>query len=138
MKGLFKDAGPRHWGRKLMLASLMSALAGIAALPSNAGSRVSVARPMITISVTNNSARDITHLYLSAPDQNAWGPDLLAEGTILGRGQTINIPEASCAGNEIKVIAEDRQGCFVYGLIGCSQASTGWTITDDTPVDCGN
>jgi len=138
MQGLFKYARRRHWERKLILASVMCALVGIPALPSAAGNRVLNAQPLITIAVTNNSTRDITHLYLSPPDQNAWGPDLLAEGTVLGTGQTLNIPETSCGANEIKVIAEDRQGCFVYGLVGCSQASAIWTITDATPPDCGN
>jgi hypothetical protein len=94
--------------------------------------------PLITIAVTNNSSRDITHVYLSPPDQNVWSADLLAEGTVLRTGQTLNIPETSCGANEIKVIAEDRQGCFAYGLVGCSQASASWTITDSTPTDCGN
>jgi len=138
MKDLFKNTRRRHWERKLILASVMCVLVGIPALPSSAGNSVSNALPLLTIAVTNNSTRDITHLYLSPPDQNAWGPDLLAEGTVLGRGQTLNIPETACEANEIKVIAEDRQGCFVYGLVGCSQASASWTITDATPPDCGS
>jgi hypothetical protein len=93
---------------------------------------------MMTIAVTNNSSRDIYHLYLSPVDHDAWGPDLLTEGTIVRVGQSYNINDVSCAGNEVKVIAEDRQGCFVYGIVGCAQASTGWTITDATAPDCGN
>jgi len=53
-------------------------------------------------------------------------------------GETFTISDAACTGNEIKVIAEDRQGCFVYGLISCAQGSAGWTITDATPPDCRN
>ena len=92
----------------------------------------------MTIAVANNSSRDIYHLYLSPVDRDAWGPDLIPEGTLLRVGETFTISDASCSGNEIKVIAEDKQGCFVYAVIGCAQASNGWTITDATPPDCGN
>lgn len=138
MKGLIEFVRRNHWERKMMLVSLMSALVAVPALSSAAADSVSNAQPLITIAVTNNSTRDITHLYLAPLDQNVWGPDLLAEGTILGAGQTFNVPETACGGNEIRVIAEDRQGCFVYGLVGCSQASASWIITDATPPDCGN
>jgi hypothetical protein len=93
---------------------------------------------MMTIAVTNSSSRDILHFYLSPVDHDAWGPDLVSEGTVVRPGQTFNINDVSCGANEIKVIAEDRQGCFVYGVVGCAQASAGWAITDATPPDCGN
>lgn len=127
-------------GRKRLavLVALMCALVSIPALSSAAGTGVSNAQPMMTIAVINNSSRDIYHLYLSPVDHDAWGPDLVPEGTIVKPGQSFNINDVSCRGNEIKVIAEDRQGCFVYGVLGCAEASTGWTITDATPPDCGN
>lgn len=124
--------------RLVALATLVCALISIPALSNSASTRVSTTQPMMTIAVANNSSRDIYHLYLSPVDHDAWGPDLLTEATILRTGQTFNITDASCAGNEIKVIAEDRQGCFVYAVLGCAQASAGWTITDAYPVDCGN
>lgn len=116
----------------------MCVLVSIPALSSAASSSVSSAPPMMTIAVTNNSSRDILHIYLSPTDHDAWGPDLVSEGTVVSPGHTFNINDAACGANEIKVIAEDRQGCFVYGVVGCAQASTGWAITDATPPDCGN
>jgi hypothetical protein len=95
-------------------------------------------QPMMTIAITNNATRDIYHLYLSPVERDAWGPDLLAEGTVVKSGQTFTLSDVSCAGNEIKVVAEDKQGCFVYGIVGCAEASSSWTITDATPPDCGN
>jgi hypothetical protein len=124
--------------RLAVLVALMCALVGIPALSSAASTGVLSPQPMMTIGVTNNSSRDIYHLYLSPVDRDAWGPDLLTEGTLVKVGQSFNINDVSCAGNEIKVIAEDKQGCFVYGVLGCAEASTGWTITDATPPDCGN
>ena len=125
--------------RLALLVALMGALVSVPALSSIASTGVSNAQPvMMTIAVTNNSSRDILHLYLSPTDHDAWGPDLVSEGTVVRPGQTFNINDVACGANEIKVIAEDRQGCFVYGTVGCAQASAGWAITDAAPPDCGN
>ena len=124
--------------RLAVLVVLLCALVTIPALSSAAGAGASSAQPVMTIAVTNNASRDIYHLYLSPVDHDAWGPDLITDGTILRTGQTFNINDLTCAGNEIKVIAEDKTGCFVYGVVGCGQQSTGWTITDAMPPDCGN
>ncbi len=124
--------------RLAVLATLISMLVVVPSLAGAASTAVSNTQPLMTIAVANNSTRDILHLYLSPTDRDAWGPDLFSEGTILRVGETFTISEAACTGNEIKVIAEDRQGCFVYGLVSCAQASAGWTITDATPPDCGN
>ncbi len=134
-RSIKKSQGKR---RLAVLAALMCALVIIPALSGAARADVSTAQPMLTIAVTNNSTREIYHLYLSPVDRDAWGPDLVAEGTIVRPGQTFNITEVSCPGNEIKVVAEDKQGCFVYGVVGCAETSIGWTITDATPPDCGN
>ena len=119
------------------LATLVCALVFVPGL-SRASSSTTNIQPLMTIAVTNNSSREILHLYLSPVDHDAWGPDLLSEGSVLRAGETFTISEATCGGNEIKVIAEDRQGCFVYAVVGCAAAATGWTITDATPPDCGN
>ena len=126
---------------KKRLAALATLICALVVVPSLAGAASTTAltpQPLMTIAVANNSSRDILHLYLSPVDRDAWGPDLFSEGTTLRVGETFTISDAACTGNEIKVIAEDRQGCFVYGLISCAQASAGWTITDATPPDCGN
>lgn len=123
--------------RLLLLFAFLFALLTVAGSPGVTASSLANSRPAMAITVTNNSARDMHHLYLSPVDRDAWGPDLLNDG-ILRVGQTFTISDVSCAGNEIKVIAEDREGCFAYGVVSCSQAATGWTITSETPKDCGN
>ncbi len=124
-------------GRLALLLALMCALVSIPALSSAAISAGSSTQPVMALAVTNNSSREIHHLYLSPVDRNAWGPDLL-DGRVVRTGETFNINDISCGGNEIKVIAEDKDGCFLYGVLSCAQASTGWTITNDMPADCGN
>jgi hypothetical protein len=89
-----------------------------------------------SITVVNNSGREIRHVYLSAPDQNNWGSDQLVNSVISPNGGSFTIGNVSCSGT-IKVIAEDQEGCFSYQVVSCSEGAT-WTITNDTARDCGN
>ena len=93
--------------------------------------------PSTAITVVNNSSREIRHVFLSAPDQNNWGPDQLVNSVISANGGSFTISNVSCGGPSIKVIAEDQDGCFSYQVVSCSESAT-WTITNDTTRDCGN
>lgn len=88
------------------------------------------------ITVTNNSNREILYLYLSPVGQENWGPDQLNNAS-LHNGQSVTLSNVSCSGAEIKVIGEDRDGCFVSTVVSCS-GDAQWTITSETPADCGN
>jgi hypothetical protein len=88
------------------------------------------------ITIVNSSTREIRHVYLSAPDQNDWGPDQLVQSVISPNGGSFTINDVSCSGSTIKVVAEDQDGCFSYQVVSCSGAT--WTITNDTARDCGN
>jgi len=90
-----------------------------------------------SITIVNNSGREIRHVYLSAPDQNNWGSDQLVNSVIAPNGGSFTISDVSCAGASIKVIAEDQEGCFSYQVVSCSDSQT-WTITNDSARDCGN
>lgn len=92
--------------------------------------------PSMAITITNNSSHEIRHVFLSAPDQNNWGPDQLGSSVISANGGSVTI-NASCDGPSIKVIAEDQDGCFVYQVVSCSESAT-WTITNSATRDCGN
>lgn len=91
--------------------------------------------PSTSITIVNNSSREIRHVYLSAPDQNNWGSDQLGSSVIAANGGSVSI-SASCDAT-IKVIAEDQDGCFIYKIVSCSENAT-WTITNDASRDCGN
>jgi hypothetical protein len=95
----------------------------------------STAAPVLDIAVTNNSSREIHHLYISPADRNEWGPDLL-DSQIIRPSESATV-HVVCPGNEIKLIAEDKTGCFMYQPATCTQGSAEWTITNQTPVDCG-
>jgi len=90
-----------------------------------------------SITIVNNSGREIIHVYLSAPDQNNWGSDQLSNSVIAPNGGSFTISNVSCGGSTIKVIAEDHEGCFSYQVVSCSEGAS-WTITNDTARDCGN
>ena len=89
-----------------------------------------------SITITNNSGREIRHVYLSAPDQNNWGSDQLSGSVISAGGGSVTV-SANCDGATIKVIAEDAEGCFSYQVVSCSEGAS-WTITNETARDCGN
>ena len=93
--------------------------------------------PTTSITITNNSNREIRHVYLSAPDQDNWGSDQLVGSVISPNGGSFTISDANCGGASIKVIAEDQEGCFMYQVVACG-GSVSWTITNDTTRDCGN
>ena len=88
------------------------------------------------ITIANNSSRSIQNVYLSATNQDNWGPDQL-NGSIPPGGGSFTLDNVSCAGAGVKVIAEDQNGCFLYQVVVCNDNVT-WTITNDTVRDCGN
>jgi hypothetical protein len=93
--------------------------------------------PSMSITIVNNSSREIRHVYLSPPDQNNWGSDQLVNSVIPANGGSFTISNVSCSGSGIKVITEDQNGCFLYQVVTCSDSAT-WTITNDATPDCGN
>ena len=113
------------------LAIFMLALGAIAAMPLLS----SAARSSTPITIVNNSSRDIRHVYFSPTNQDNWGPDQL-NNSVIGAGATASV-DSSCTGADVKVIAEDQDGCFLYKVVTCGQSTT-WTITNDASRDCGS
>jgi hypothetical protein len=120
----------RH-GRIPRLFALCATLCALAALPLLSSARVRTA----SISIANNSGRSIIHIYLSHADQDDWGANQLGESPIAS-GETYTIPNVSWDQSQVKVVAEDGNGCFSYAVVSGSGSPT-WTITNDTAADCG-
>ena len=91
--------------------------------------------PVASITIVNNSSREIRAVYFS-PDQTNWGPDQLGSSVIAAGGGSVTI-NADCGGSSVKVIAEDHEGCFFYTVVSCSGNQT-WTITNAAAPDCGS
>lgn len=93
--------------------------------------------PSTSVTIVNNSSREIRHVYLSAPEQNNWGSDQLGSSVIAAGGGSLTLSDVACSGSGVKVITEDHEGCFLSRIVACSEATT-WTITDDATPDCGS
>ena len=120
--------------RKNGFIGLLSLFVVVAVL--GCGTMVSNAvAPTTNISITNNSGRSISHIYLSPPNSDNWGPDQLNDNAVAS-GSSVTISSAACEGS-VKVIAEDQDGCFISTTIACSE-NAGWTISSDAPRNCGN
>jgi hypothetical protein len=93
--------------------------------------------PSTNITITNNSSTlEIRHVYLSHTDKDDWSGDQLGE-TPIAQGRSTTLNNVSCDQGEIKVIAEDQNGCFLYQIVACGGDVT-WTITNGATPDCGN
>jgi len=88
-----------------------------------------------SVNIVNNSSRDIRNVYLSHVDADDWGTDQLT--TPITAGQSFNLTSLACDQQQVKVIGEDADGCFLSTVITCGSSPT-WTVTNDTSRDCGN
>lgn len=114
------------------LISICVMLVVIACMPLLASGRVMAT----SLTIVNNSSRDIRNVYLSHVDADDWSDNLLGDA-IIAAGHTNNLNISGCDGQQMKVIGEDSEGCFVTLVINCGSSST-WTIVDDTARDCGS
>ena len=97
---------------------------------------LSSARTLTTsVNIVNNSNKDIRNVYLSHVNVDDWGGNQLGNATI-APGQSFALNNVACDQQQVKVIGEDQDGCFVSTVVNCGDSAT-WTITNDTARDCG-
>ena len=107
------------------------ALFALAALPLLSSART----PTTSVNIVNNSNREIRNVYLSHVNADDWGANQLSNGATIAPGQSVNL-NVACDQQQVKVIGEDSDGCFVSAVVNCGDSST-WTITNNTARDCG-
>ena len=90
--------------------------------------------PDLTISVVNNSQKEIRHLFLASAGSDNWGDDQISEPITAGTSRNIN---ASWNESTVKVVAEDEDGCFLTSTVEAA-GNPNWTITTSTARNCGN
>jgi hypothetical protein len=117
----------RH-SRRFIIAGVV--LAAVVALPF-----IALARTVSTsVNIVNNSTREVRNVYSSHVDRDDWSADLLDNSIAVGQSNTLS--NLACDGQQVKVIAEDQDGCFMTLVVNCGDSAT-WTITNETARDCG-
>lgn len=110
---------------------ILAAILAVASVPL-----VSGATPLTaSVRIVNNSSRTIRNVYFSHVSADDWGNNQLGESSI-GAGQSYTISNVSWDESQVKLIAEDQDGCFLSGVVAVEANST-WTITNETAADCG-
>lgn len=113
--------------RRLLISCV--AVTGLVALPL-----LSRAQPATSVNIVNNSSGAIGHVFLSPVDSDNWSADQISSA--IAAGQSVTVSNFACDQGQIKVIGENQDGCFVATVIACGDNAT-WTITNNTPADCG-
>jgi hypothetical protein len=90
--------------------------------------------PTVSISVVNNSQKEIRHLFLASAGTDNWGDDQISEPITAGTSRNIN---ASWNEATVKVVAEDEDGCFLTATLDAA-GTPNWTITSSTARNCGS
>lgn len=107
------------------------ALLAVASAPLLSNART----PTTSVNIVNSSNKEIRNVYLSHVNSDDWGGNQLGDATIApGRSFTLN--NVACDQQQVKVIGEDQDGCFVSTVVNCGESAT-WTITNDAARDCG-
>jgi hypothetical protein len=94
----------------------------------------SATAPDVTISVVNNSQKEIRHLFLASAGTDNWGDDQISEAITAGTSRNIN---ASWNESTVKLVAEDEDGCFLTTTLDAA-GTPSWTITSSTARNCGS
>ena len=111
---------------------ILVALLALAALPLISSARTAAT----SVNIVNNSSRAIHNVYFSHVNANDWSGNQLGAATIPA-GQSFTLNNVACDQQQVRVIAEDEDGCFVSTVVNCGDSAT-WTITNATTRDCGN
>ena len=113
------------------LAILSLSLFALAALSS-------ARTPMATsVNIVNDSNKEIRSVYLSPVNVDDWTGNQLSSGAAIAPGQSYNLSNIACDQQQVRVIGEDQDGCFVSTVVTCGENSS-WTITSSTARDCGD
>jgi hypothetical protein len=119
--------GPRHPRSFIIICATVIALTAVPLLSKTR-------TPSTSVNLANNSSREIRNVYSSHVGANDWSGNLLGQQAIAaGQSSSVSI---TCDSQQVKVIAEDQEGCFASTVVACGENSS-WTITNDTARDCG-
>src|SRR6266404_3355835 len=74
---------------------------------------LSRAQPLTTsVNIVNNSSRDIRNVYLSHVNADDWSGNQLGDA-VISAGHSFALSNLACDQQQVKVIGEDQDGCFL-------------------------
>jgi hypothetical protein len=82
----------------------------------------------------NRSSWDIYELYISASDEDEWGPDQLEDG-ILESGGSFLLHSIPCDDYDVLLIDEDGDECVLEEVDLCGDSEQ-WVITNKDLLAC--
>ncbi len=115
-----------------VLIIICVAILAVVALPLLSSART----PTTSVNIVNNSSKEIRNVYLSHVNSDDWSGNQLSNGTTIAPGQSFTLSNVACDQQQVKVIGEDQDGCFISTVVNCGDSAT-WTITNGTARDCG-
>ena len=86
------------------------------------------------VEFVNRSSWDIYELYISASDEEEWGPDQLEDG-ILESGGSFLLHSIPCDDYDVLLIDEDGDECILEEVDLCGDSEE-WVITDKALLAC--
>jgi hypothetical protein len=125
-----KNSDGQRYPRGLIIICVV--LLAIASTPLLSSART----PSTSVNIVNSSTREIRNVYLSHVDADDWSGNQLSSGSTIAPGQSYTLNNVACDQQQVKVIGEDQDGCFVSTVVTCGDGAT-WTITNNTARDCG-
>jgi len=114
------------------LAVLGIALCALAVLSSASTARTA----STSVNIVNNSNKEIRNVYLSHVNADDWSENQLSNGATIAPGQSYNLSNVACDQQQVKVVGEDQDGCFLSTVVSCGDSAT-WAVTNDSARDCG-
>lgn len=126
----------KHSHTKRNLGRLIILCAAILVLATFSSARMAATSVSTSVNIVNNSNREIRNVYLSHVNVDDWGANQLGDTKILP-SQSFTLSNIACDQQQVKVIGEDQDGCFLSTVVNCGDNVT-WAIANDTARDCGN
>src|SRR5438105_9407905 len=74
--------------------------------------------PSTSVNIVNNSNKEIRNVYLSHVNADDWGANQLGNSTI-SPGQSFTLGNVACDQQQVKVVGEDQDGCFLSTVVNC-------------------
>lgn len=124
-----KNSHNSHSFRRLIIFCV--AFGALATVPL-----LSSATPSTSVNIVNDSSREIRHVYFSHVNADDWSGDQL-HNSVIAPGQSFTLNNVACDQQQVRVIGEDADGCFVSTVVNCGDNAT-WTVTNEAARDCGD